>query len=200
VMSSSLMAAPPYETDGALANEFAAHPHAESAEIAQLILGLEPRLGNPQARSEVPYLRCIGTASQQQLGQHLASLQHSRRRGLNLHLLADRVVARSHQPRAATVGDLHGAKPAGSIGLQRAMVAQRGNGDAQFLGRLKDGSTVGDLYRLPINDEFNHRGTPSEWGTDAHWLSLTTSEPSYSTITASNLQVSRHTPHLMHRS
>ncbi len=101
--------AAPHETDGALADQFLAHPHAKSAQIAKLILRLEAYLSDPQAGSEFLHLGHVGTAGQEQLSQQLSPLQHLLRGRLHLDLPADGVVAGRDQPRAAIVGDLHRA-------------------------------------------------------------------------------------------
>jgi len=94
-----------------------------------------------------------------QFGDRLPGVQDPGGVGSYDHALADRRRAGSHKPFLAF--DLHGADPAVGFDSKVGIVAQGGDFDIVFLGRVKDGSSLFDGDIDIVYFQINHSIYPS---------------------------------------
>lgn len=110
----------------------------------------------PMFLADVAVLRMVG---EEELDHGLPRLTGPLTVRLNLHPFCYRVNAGGDQGAAPFY--LHHADPARSWGVtQLTMSTERGDMDANALGRFEDGGAFGNLQLSIVNCQMNHRISP----------------------------------------
>ncbi len=147
--------ASPGQLDGAGAHSFA-HAHAETAENAGVVLGLEPGFLDAVFLGHFLQQRNAGAPCQKHLDDQLAALVNRFAVREDLHAFPDGIVAGGDEARTPSVEHLHGADTAHSGGFQRLVMAQGRDLHAVFVGDLQNILAFFSLDRLAVELECNH--------------------------------------------
>jgi hypothetical protein len=139
-----------------LSTDSLAHPDAQSAKNAIIIIQYESGFLDPELCRQIFDKVVVGAPSQEELNDHLPVVDDLLAIGLDLHARPNRIVTGSDKSCSPPVEELYRTDSAQAGRLKGFMVAEGGNVDVILLCNLKDCRPFFSLYFFAVEFEGYH--------------------------------------------